>query len=312
MQLFRGKKRRQKFSHRVRFWNKISGYRQRAVIESGRHLDTVKYIIPSVAMAGSKIAFFSDLHWPGRGRKLEFILNEMAAAIKLHQPDFQIFCGDIISYACDIVPAAAAMRVLPDIGIKLACPGTWDRAKMWLSVEDWKRYYAAAGYKLLISENFVSDKVIFYGCDDVKTGQIERVNGSLFPLSSLDWNNISADRNNNQFATLMDLSAPLRKYHILLSHSPDSAVKLCNIGKLRDTDLILTGHTHGGQVRLPFIGAIKTSSRYRRKFDYGHYLHQKTGTHLLVTSGLGTSLLPIRWNCRPELVIVEFVSSSTA
>ncbi len=308
MQLFQLKSRRQKFSHRIAFWNKLTGYVNRPVMTSGIYLDTIKYAMPSAVMAGKKIVFFSDLHWPG-GNKLQPLVDELARVIIEQQPDYTIFGGDIISHACHLDAAAQSLQRLPEIGLKLACPGNWDRAKTWLSAERWKQYYANAGFKLLINERFDGGNAIFYGCDDIKTGHLLHVENKLFPDSSDSCGSTLPAVDEPHSATSTNNDVPLRKYHIILAHSPDSAVNLCNLSKLKETDLILSGHTHGGQVRFPVIGAVKTSSRYRRKFDYGHYSNKKTGTQLIVTSGLGTSLLPLRWNCRPEVVIIDFIAS---
>ena len=87
---------------------------------------------------------------------------------------------------------------------------------------------------------------------------------------------------------------------IVISHNPDAIMEFT--ADLGSIDLILCGHTHGGQIRLPLLGALRTSSRYWRKFDYGHYIHAKTGTNMIVTGGLGNTLLDFRFCCRPEVV----------
>ena len=74
---------------------------------------------------------------------------------------------------------------------------------------------------------------------------------------------------------------------ILLSHSPDPFPRLP-----RDVALMLAGHTHCGQVRLPLIGAVKTMSAYGQRYACG--LIRENGRTLIVTAGLGTSGLPLR------------------
>lgn len=86
---------------------------------------------------------------------------------------------------------------------------------------------------------------------------------------------------------------------ILLAHAPEiysSAVK-ANI------DVVLVGHTHGGQVRLPFIGAVVVPGQgLFPKLDYG--LYNANNTQMIINAGLGESVLPIRVNIRPELVLI--------
>lgn len=66
--------------------------------------------------------------------------------------------------------------------------------------------------------------------------------------------------------------------------------------------LTLSGHTHGGQIVLPFIGAIETGSDYGNRYRYGHIVED--GRHLIVSGGLGCSHLPIRLGSPPEIVHV--------
>jgi predicted MPP superfamily phosphohydrolase len=87
-------------------------------------------------------------------------------------------------------------------------------------------------------------------------------------------------------------------------HSPEPVPELAGLGY----DLILTGHTHGGQVRLPFIGAIVTNSTLPTKLAMG--LSRLGGTLLHVSPGLGTSkYAPFRFLCRPEATILDLVPS---
>ena len=84
---------------------------------------------------------------------------------------------------------------------------------------------------------------------------------------------------------------------IVLAHSPDSfpAVGVT-------ADLALAGHTHGGQVCLPLIGALATSSRYGRRFVSGWVQDDPPS---FVSRGLGVTLLPVRLNCTAELALLE-------
>lgn len=67
--------------------------------------------------------------------------------------------------------------------------------------------------------------------------------------------------------------------------------------------LTLAGHTHGGQVRVPFIGALRNASHAPLRWSHGHIV--EGGRHLYVTSGLGTSAIPLRIGAPPEVVLIE-------
>jgi hypothetical protein len=79
---------------------------------------------------------------------------------------------------------------------------------------------------------------------------------------------------------------------ILLAHEPDIFVRVPE-----RVTLTLSGHTHGGQVRLPFIGRPVIPSRYGQRFAYGHIV--EGGRNLIVSSGLGMTGLPIRFMVPP-------------
>lgn len=85
---------------------------------------------------------------------------------------------------------------------------------------------------------------------------------------------------------------------ILLAHEPDIFPEVpARVG------LTLSGHTHGGQCRLPLVGPLVVPSRYWRRYAYGHIV--ESGRHLIVSGGLGYSGLPIRIGMPPEIVLVE-------
>lgn len=90
---------------------------------------------------------------------------------------------------------------------------------------------------------------------------------------------------------------------ILLSHNPDFAPEV-------DTEkvkLILSGHTHGGQVNFPFIGPLFTNSKYGRKYSQGEIKTNKS--ILYISRGIGTVEVPIRINCKPEILHLTLQSA---
>ena len=85
---------------------------------------------------------------------------------------------------------------------------------------------------------------------------------------------------------------------ILISHTPDIYYDV-----KEKVDLILAGHVHGGQVRVPFIGALICPSKYGTKFSCGDF--NENQNRMIVTKGLGTSILNVRFCDIPEIVIIE-------
>ena len=91
-------------------------------------------------------------------------------------------------------------------------------------------------------------------------------------------------------------TAPRSSREILLLHYPQVAN-----GLGRRFDLILAGHSHGGQVRVPFVGALVLPKGVG---PYEHGFYETPGGPLYVNAGIGTYRIPFRWNCRPEITLV--------
>ncbi len=88
---------------------------------------------------------------------------------------------------------------------------------------------------------------------------------------------------------------------LMLTHTPDNVYRLSRQGFAA----IFAGHYHGGQIRIPRLGALVVPSNYGRRFDHGHFvLH---GTHLFVTAGVGSAEPPLRLWCQPDVFIVDIV-----
>ncbi len=86
--------------------------------------------------------------------------------------------------------------------------------------------------------------------------------------------------------------------HLLIVHEPDPFLELTD-PRIR---LQMSGHTHGGQIRMPGIGALRLPS-WGRKFDQG--LFERDGRHLFVNRGIGTVTYHLRFDCRPEISLLE-------
>lgn len=95
---------------------------------------------------------------------------------------------------------------------------------------------------------------------------------------------------------------PLNAFKVLLAHTPEMFREASSSG----VDLYLCGHTHAGQIALPFVGAPIQNADCPREFVHGrwHYRDMQGYT----SAGVGCSMLPIRFNCPPEIVIVELTS----
>ncbi|HBR56286.1 MAG TPA: metallophosphoesterase, partial [Blastocatellia bacterium] len=95
---------------------------------------------------------------------------------------------------------------------------------------------------------------------------------------------------------------------LVLEHSPDVFPVINEFNTFgEDFKLMIAGHTHGGQVWLPIIGSPIVPSSYGQKYNYGHII--ENGRHLFVTTGTGTSILPMRFLMPPEVVVLTIRAS---
>ena len=89
-------------------------------------------------------------------------------------------------------------------------------------------------------------------------------------------------------------------YTILLSHRPELFGLYAQMG----IDLVFSGHAHGGQFRLPFLGGVLAPDQgFFPEYDSG--LYEEEGTAMLVSRGIGNSIIPLRVNNRPEIILAE-------
>jgi predicted MPP superfamily phosphohydrolase len=96
---------------------------------------------------------------------------------------------------------------------------------------------------------------------------------------------------------------PASPFRVLLMHSPDQFDWACAV----DGDLALAGHTHGGQVCFPILGAVAAPSLYGTRFARGTFRRGNTIMH--VTRGISGET-PMRWRCPPEIALLELVSGN--
>lgn len=266
---------KEKFTHRTVRWRRVSSYKQRPVFLKRENVDLVKYEVPATLPAnkGKKVLWFSDLHFRGEDK----VLSESLELIDGVKPDYIVYGGDVVTYSSLLPKVRDFLRSLPENSKKIAVLGNWEYSKRWLKHEDWREFFDSSGFQLLINEACEFDDFFFYGTDDLRRGK------AVGPEE-----------------------IPENKEIVFLAHSPDAFVQISNNKILKNSSLVMCGHTHGGQIRLPFMGALLTSSRYWRRFDYGHFKYSSK-CNMVVSSGLGCSTIPFRLACRRELVLINFV-----
>ncbi|MBN2411649.1 metallophosphoesterase [candidate division KSB1 bacterium] len=133
-----------------------------------------------------------------------------------------------------------------------------------------------------------------YG-DTLLSEDFEEIRAESNPENWVDYN-----YGNEAIPVLMrDVDPSL--FTVLLSHTPDYVLT----AQKYKIDLVLSGHTHGGQVCLPVIGPLVSNIKLGRKYMQG--LHKFNNTSLYVTRGIGTVLLPLRFFCPPEITVINLL-----
>ena len=258
------------------------------VLPSGLRVQSLR--VPMSRLAGRSILFFSDTHFRTYGVRgffprvkqgggtewLTKAFRELFETIPM--PSCIAFGGDLAGEAAWLGPAFDFLRTLPSAPPKFAVCGNWELRRRWISVERWRALFADAGFRLLINEYAEAEGILFCGLDDAKEGD------GLFSEAKI----------------------PLSRNVCVLSHSPDTAAAMLTPDKLEGGPLILCGHTHGGQYRIPGYGAILTSSRFGKRLEYGPYRHTSADSVLYVTAGIGATWFHSRICCPPEVLLVNF------
>jgi uncharacterized protein len=131
-----------------------------------------------------------------------------------------------------------------------------------------------------------------------KDGKKFRLLGLLDHMHIVDWATFAANAKEN-----LAKVEPVGDV-IVLEHSPDILPVITGNAALSpDVRLILAGHTHGGQVCLPLVGCPVIPSSYGQKYAYGHV--RENNVDMFVTTGVGTSIIPVRFNVPPEIAVLK-------
>lgn len=221
------------------------------------------------------LVHLSDIHIGSIGRRERRAIVMVNAA----QPDLIVISGDLVHSGVrpgDLESFLVALRARYGKFLVWGNHDYWDDLPRTWGPEVVRR----AGFTLLSNSNqrvhYPGGRIVIAGLDDSVTGH-----DSL----KLAMTNVSR-----------------RDACILLAHSPDIVTSLGNW----DIDLVLAGHTHGGQVRLPVLGALWVPHGTTPHLD--GWFDVDPGVRLHVSRGLGWSWLPLRFFCRPAIDVITLRS----
>jgi predicted MPP superfamily phosphohydrolase len=232
---------------------------------------------------GLRIAVLSDLHVDNRFITEEKLRTIVARTNQL-QPELIVILGDYIAGAgrtTERVEPEVFGPVLKDFRAPLGVYSVLGNHDWWYSGAKVRKALEQNGIKVLENESAKVD-----------------ARGTSFWLVGLADLWTRPQRIADTVATVPE-GQPL----IALTHNPDIFPNVP-----QRVQLVLAGHTHGGQVRFPIIGPVISSSEYGDRWVQGHVFEDNH--HLFVTTGIGTSIVPVRFGLPPEIVILTLKSGS--
>ena len=239
------------------------------------------------AFAGFRIAQVSDLHNKDFGEGYGQLLTLLSEI----NPDIIVVTGDLIdSRQTDL-----------DVALEFA----WQAGKIA------RVYYVSGNHEARVPEY-----------EDLKTGlvkagvvilenqkvQITREGESITLMGiddpSFQENYLFGDSEPVARQAIENLQNESDGYTVLLSHRPE----LFDLYVETEMDLVFSGHAHGGQFRLPFVGGLVAPNQgFFPKYDAG--LFSEGSTNMIVSRGVGNSIIPIRFNNRPEIIVATLCIS---
>ena len=218
-----------------------------------------------------RVALLSDIHM-SRPDMSTARLSRIVAQVNALKPDLVLITGDYMStkaLALRNYTPAQALAPLAGLRAPLGVFTVYGNHDHWVKTADIRAALQANGVHILVNAMAKVGPLTIGGLDDLVTGHA---------------------RPRPLFAAMAPLTGP----KLLLSHSPDIFPEVPD-----SIALTLAGHTHCGQIVLPGIGPLTTGSIYGTRYVCG--MVREGGRTLIVTGGLGTSILPIRLGAPPDL-----------
>jgi predicted MPP superfamily phosphohydrolase len=233
------------------------------------------------AFAGYRIALVTDMHC---GQVVPtWWLEQAGDRCRALAPDLVVLGGDFVSHARSDL--ASVQKVVSGFHAPDGAVAVLGNHDHWIGAADVANRLARAGAELLLNRHRLLRRgaavLAVAGVDDF-------AHGAVRPDDALR-------------------GVPTDVPRILVSHNPDLIEYLPE--GLR-VDLMLSGHTHNGQLHWPLVGPLTVPSQFGRRYLHG--LHRFGGTLLYVSAGVGSGAVPLRWGNPPELPVLRLVPAATS
>jgi uncharacterized protein len=254
------------------------------MLDITRH--TIKNAVLPSGFDGVRIIQFSDTHI-GFQYKMEQ-LEQLISQINDLNPDMIVFTGDLLDDPRHFTQKNKLISMLSNLDAplgKFAVYGNHDHGGYGSDL--YKQIMEQSGFSLLLNTS----------------ANIKLLDGSSIWIAGIDDAMLGKPDLNATMANI-----PSNSYTILLSHAPDKADEAAD----HQIQLQLSGHSHGGQIQIPFYGPLVTPP-FAEKYVEGFYTAgRKNSLTLYVNRGLGTTRLPFRFLSQPELAIFTLKNEKTS
>lgn len=241
---------------------------------------------------GLKIVAISDVHG-GSSYITEEKIRTIVQTVNAQNPDLIVILGDFVSETAGIgsplrMPVEKIAENLKGLKAKYGVFGVLGNHDV---------YYGGTRVKSILTKTagikMLENEIAFIE----KDGQKLRIFGLKDHEKVRNWKDFSDEL--KTVITENEQSGDI----LILEHGPDVLPMITGeLSISNDLRLMLAGHTHGGQVWFPIIGSLVVPSSYGQKYNYGHIKDQ--GLDLFVTTGIGTSILPVRFLVPPEIAVL--------
>lgn len=226
-------------------------------------------------LEGCRLVQISDLHNKEFGKNNQRLMNKITQL----EPDMILLTGDLIdSNHTDIEAALTFAKQAVKISPTYYVTGNHEN---WLSPQD----------KTKLLNNLKNLGVI---CLENQVAEVE-INHSALSVIGLNDENLS-DNTLTYLVSDLEKDSPI----IVLAHEPQYFEHYCD----SNGDLVLSGHAHGGQFRLPFLGGVVAPDQGILP-EYTQGEHTQGNTTMIISRGLGNSIIPLRLFNLPEIVCID-------
>jgi hypothetical protein len=240
-----------------------------------------------------KIVAISDVHG-GSNFIDEAKIRQIVELTNQQNADLVVLLGDYVSQqrvdrSKLKMPIETIAENLKGIKAKLGVFAVLGNHDGWYDDKHIQLELEKVGYKVLENEAVTLNH----------NGEKIRLLGMADALKVQSWNTYIAKGKNA--LSQIDKEGNL----IIVTHSPEVFPLLSELDAefAKDVDLYIAGHTHGGQVRFPFIGSLVVPTSHKQRYVSGIVIEKEK--HFFITQGIGTSILPIRFNVPPEISVLN-------